>query len=217
MTRKIVSFDLDGTLVDFRSFDDIFWYKEIPKLYAKRRGVAFAAARKICLNEYGKVDKRKPEWFRPSFWLSRLDLDCKLEETTADMGCDVRILPHAKRTLSKLSKKYKTVVFSHSSKELLKIKMNTEKLGDYFYKVFSTVDDFNMVKDQKSYSMLLKKLKIEPEQLIHVGDNYKLDYLIPRSLGITAIYIDRSRKKSGKHIIHSLLELPNVIERALAL
>ncbi|MFH1105822.1 MAG: HAD family hydrolase [Candidatus Aenigmatarchaeota archaeon] len=213
MTKKIVSFDLDGTLVDFRSFDDVFWYEEMPKLYAKKHGVAFAAARKICLNEYRKVGNRKPEWFRPSFWFSRFSLNCKLEEITAGMRCRVKLLPHAKRTLSKLSKRYKLVIFTHTSRELLDIKMKMEGLGNYFSEVFSVVDDFGMVKDEKAYAMLLKRLGVSPECVTHVGDNYKFDYLIPRSLGITAIYIDRSRKKSGKYIIRSLRVLPALIEK----
>jgi FMN phosphatase YigB (HAD superfamily) len=43
---KLISFDLDGTLVDKNSFDKIFWEEEVPKLYAAKKGMSIEEAKK---------------------------------------------------------------------------------------------------------------------------------------------------------------------------
>ncbi len=35
----------------------------------------------------------------------------------------------------------------------------------------------------------------EPSNAIHVGDHYEFDYLVPKSLGMEAYYLDRDGEK----------------------
>jgi len=39
-------------------------------------------------------------------------------------------------------------------------------------------------------------METEPSSTIHIGDHYEFDYLIPKSLGIQAYYLDRDGKRS---------------------
>jgi len=57
----------------------------------------------------------------------------------------------------------------------------------------------------------LSKLKIKPEELVHVGDNREFDYRSPKKIGIKSIYLNRDKKYRGNHVIYSLSELKNAI------
>jgi len=52
-----------------------------------------------------------------------------------------------------------------------------------------------------------QKLGLRAEELIHVGDHWKFDYLIPRQAGVRAFYLDRSGKSQGEFVLHGLTEL----------
>jgi putative hydrolase of the HAD superfamily len=43
--------------------------------------------------------------------------------------------------------------------------------------------------------------------MVHVGDHYQFDFLVPREVGIQAFYVDRSGQKNGDFILKDLREL----------
>jgi putative hydrolase of the HAD superfamily len=47
-------------------------------------------------------------------------------------------------------------------------------------------------------------LKVCPADLVHVGDHYEFDYLVPRAMGIQAFYLDRSARREGEFILPDL-------------
>ena len=77
MTVKYISFDLDGTLTDYESFDRIFWYKEIPKLYARKHKVSMKNAKRTVFSEYKKLKDIGADWYRPAFWFERFGMPAK--------------------------------------------------------------------------------------------------------------------------------------------
>lgn len=78
---------------------------------------------------------------------------------------------------------------------------------------FSSVSDFNnIVKNKEFYTNVCSELKIEPEQMLYVGDHVKHDLQIPRSLGINALLIDREQEADGDHVIHTLADLRPILQ-----
>ena len=66
---KLISFDLDDTLSD-STFDNLIWYTEIPKAFAKERNVSFDEAYKTVTEEYKNLwGKSKGNWRDAGFWL----------------------------------------------------------------------------------------------------------------------------------------------------
>jgi FMN phosphatase YigB (HAD superfamily) len=57
--KRLISFDLDGTLVDL-AFTDLVWHQGIPELYAQKAGIDLAQAREQVLLEYRKVGDGAP-------------------------------------------------------------------------------------------------------------------------------------------------------------
>ena len=50
------------------------------------------------------------------------------------------------------------------------------------------------------YKKVLNTLKVKPEQTVMIGDDLELDVLLPRSLGMKAMLLDREQKIRGKTV-----------------
>jgi putative hydrolase of the HAD superfamily len=209
---KYISFDLDGTLIDSSDFEFAFWNETIPRCYSKEHNISYEEAKKIVLNAYKKLSKEKVEWHIPLYWFKKFGIKGNWKNLMKELKDQIRVFPGVESALKRLSKKYKLILLTHSLQESIKLKMSKSGLEKYFYKVFSAIEDFKLVKhDERIYKALIKKLKTSPKELVHVGDDYKCDYLTPRKIGIKAILIDRNKKRKGRDIIHDLKEIENIL------
>jgi putative hydrolase of the HAD superfamily len=57
------------------------------------------------------------------------------------------------------------------------------------------------------YQRICQVVGARPQEIVHVGDHYEFDYLVPRSLGIHAFYLDRPGEKRGDFVLQDLREL----------
>src|SRR4030042_6576599 len=71
---KIISFDMDGTLVD-SEFTDWVWLHGIPRLYARQRGLSFDEAKSFVVKEYQKIGEGAIEWYDIKYWFELFQLD----------------------------------------------------------------------------------------------------------------------------------------------
>ena len=60
------------------------------------------------------------------------------------------------------------------------------------------------------FTKMLRKLDATSDEIIHIGDDYHMDYLVPKSLGIKAYHIERLKRKN-KYSIKSLSELSSIL------
>lgn len=51
--------------------------------------------------------------------------------------------------------------------------------------------------------------------MVHIGDHYKFDYLVPRKIGVKAYYLDRKKEKKGEYIVHNLKEFKEKISQEI--
>jgi putative hydrolase of the HAD superfamily len=54
------------------------------------------------------------------------------------------------------------------------------------------------------YRRVCTTLVVDPREMVHVGDHYEFDYLVPRTLGIQAFFLDRSKQRKGDSVIWGL-------------
>ncbi len=205
---KYIAFDLDGTLADER-FDDLVWNHEVPKLYAVRHRISLEEAKKRVFAEYYKAlyIEKVPEWGDVSYWFKRFDLR-NWRKIFGDLKHEIFVYDDAVDTLQYLSKNYRLILISSAEQKFLRAKLKTEGLRDYFDYVFSAPSTFGLSKKgMDMYVQVLKKLRVKPEQVLMVGDDHYLDYVVPTSLGMRALHLVRSKKLKGSHVIHSLKEL----------
>ena len=70
----IISFDMDGTLVE-SEYTDWVWNHGIPNLYAAKTGLPFEEARAFVEGEYRKVGDGAAEWYDIQYWFRFFQLE----------------------------------------------------------------------------------------------------------------------------------------------
>ncbi|MBU1245450.1 MAG: hypothetical protein ABIJ20_03470 [Nanoarchaeota archaeon] len=71
---KVISFDWNGTLVNFNNFDKELWDNLVPKLYSKKYNLSFKEAQEKMFHEYNKKGSQKADGIVLVFGLRNLDL-----------------------------------------------------------------------------------------------------------------------------------------------
>lgn len=208
---EIVSFDMEGTLVD-HGFSNLIWEEDIPRLFAREHEVRLEVARERVFEEYREVGDERPEWYDVDYWFRRLGLRDDWRDLLNERWNACKVYPEARGVLKRLQNKFILIVTSNTIREFLEIQMGD--LGGFFAHIFSAPSDFGQVKKSANfYSKICEIIGRPPEAVAHVGDHPKFDYDAPRRLGIQAYHLDRSGKASGDHVVHDLLEFERKLER----
>ena len=204
---KIISFDMDGTLVD-PEFTDWVWLHGIPRLYAEKTNIPFEEAKHFVVGEYLKVGEGAIEWYDIKYWFQFFKLEKNWKDLMLQYVDKIRIYPDVDDILGWLKEKFPIILTSNAGREFIDIEMEATGLGRYFDRIFSATSDFGQVKKTAGfYGRICGALGVYPQEIVHVGDHYEFDYLAPRSLGIHAFYLDRSGEKNGDFVISDLREL----------
>ena len=120
----------------------------------------------------------------------------------------IKIYPDVNPLLNRLKGKFRLILTSNAGREFIDVEMEATGLDRYFSQIFSATSDFQEVKKTPFlYHRICEILKIQPGEMIHVGDHYEFDYLIPQALGIQAYYLDRSCQREGDSVLWDLRDL----------
>ena len=204
---KIISFDMDGTLVD-PEYTDWVWLHGIPTLYAEKGGLSFEEAKHFVVEEYLKVGEGAIEWYDIKYWFQFFQLEQSWKVLMERYVDKIRIYPNVNHLLEHLKDRFQLVLTSNAGREFIDVEMEATGLRKYFNQIFSATSDFRMVKKTIDfYRRICEILRVEPREIVHVGDHYEFDYLVPRSLGIHAFYLDRSGEQNGEFVLRDLRDL----------
>ncbi len=208
---EIISFDLDGTLVNY-DFVNSIWFDGIPSLYSKKYNLSFKDAYEYVRNEYDKIGMERIEWYNLQYWLNLFNLEQDALLLLSSFKSRIKCYPDSLRTLKRLEPNYKLAIITNSPQEFLDFEVRKTGIAGYIDNIFSAISDFGEVKkNMQIYSKIIQILNISPKRIIHIGDNWKFDYLVPRELGIESFYLDREKEKTGKFIVHDLDEFSDKI------
>ena len=121
--------------------------------------------------------------------------------------CQNRIeyYPEVSDVLTDMGKRYTLSIASGSPREFLVHLL--KDIEPYFARVFSSVSDYKMLKTPEFYKKMCLALEVQPDQLVHVGDNWQFDVLAPREVGIRAFYLDRSGQSDNQDSLTDLAQL----------
>lgn len=213
--KKIVSFDLDGTLVD-AGYGDVVWNHGIPEEYAKRHRMSIDEAKDYIINKYNGVGDGDIRWYEIKYWLKEFDLHVSANELLDRFESHIKPIPHVYEVLDVLQKKYILIVASNAARIFVEKELQHAGLTNYFTHVISATSDYKMVKKRTEfYTRLCNALRISPLEMVHIGDHPIFDFDTPLSLGIEAYYFDnpgsvaryQGKAKNGGNTIYSLKEL----------
>jgi len=211
---KAISFDLDGTLTNYRFVDSV-WFEGIPRLYSAEKKVSFDDTRKFVKKEYDKVGKEKLEWYDLHYWIRKFSLNVAPQELLRSFEHRIETYPEVPKVLDELKQRdFKLIIVTNARREFVELELRKTEIENYFDRVFSSTADFGLVKKTVNlYQRVCNILEISPEEMIHVGDDRNFDFHVPRRLGILAFHLDRTGKHKGEFVIHSLEELNKKLQR----
>lgn len=189
---KVVSFDIDGTLIDF-NYNIEFWDKAIPNLYSKRHNVPLDEAKNIFTKDARKMSQNDIRWYQPSFWFNKYDIGDH-KTLLRSLKHHINLYSDSIPALRMINKNFKIIAITGNIKEFLEIKLEAGNIGKFFSKCYSVVDDFSGVKSPKVFREISKDIGVAPQNIVHVGDDPEFDYFMPRSIGINAFLVDRRNK-----------------------
>jgi putative hydrolase of the HAD superfamily len=200
---EVVSFDVEGTLVT-PDFSYAVWFEAIPQRYAEKNGINLELARKAVEEEYRKVGDQRLEWYDVRYWFDRLGLGTPVPVM---QRCESQVCyyPEVKEVLVSLSERYKLVVASGSTRDFLRHLL--QDIEPYFSEIYSSITDYRQLKTSEFYLKMCQAMRVEPEQVVHIGDNLQFDYVAPSEMGIQAFYLDRKRQTNYQNSVASLLQL----------
>lgn len=185
---ELVSFDAEGTLVT-PDFSETIWHEAIPALYAQKKGLDFAQAKKCITEEYNKIGVHRLEWYDIEYWFDCLGLGSS-EPVIQSCLNKIAHYPEVIEVLSSLAREYRLIVASGTPSKLLDCLLRD--IRPYFVRIFSSISHYRQVKNPDFYLKICEEMGVEPSQVIHVGDNWQFDFLNAQQAGINAFYIDRS-------------------------
>jgi putative hydrolase of the HAD superfamily len=209
---EIISFDMDGTLVD-PEYTDWVWLQGIPMLYAEKTGYPFEEAKHYVVEEYLKVGEGAIEWYDIKYWFQFFQLEQNWKALMERYVDKIKIYPDVNQILGRLRNRFQLVLTSNAGREFIDMEMEATGLRRYFDRIFSATSDFGEVKKTvEFYKRICQILGVGPQKIVHVGDHYEFDYLVPQSLGIQAFYLDRVGTQNGDFVLRDLRDLEEKLQ-----
>jgi putative hydrolase of the HAD superfamily len=207
---RVISLDMDGTLVNTRFVDKV-WMEGMPMLYAEKTGLDFPLARSYVVGEYMKIGSDHLEWYDLLYWIDKFGLKVGKEELLQMYEDEIEIFPEVQEVLDHLSESYDLVVTSNAAREFIDFEL--DGLSDYFREIFSATSDFREVKKSPLiYGTVCAHMGVKPFEVLHIGDHYNYDYESPLEAGLDALFLDRKGERSGREVVGDLREAMVLID-----
>ena len=207
---RVISLDMDGTLVKSRFVDKV-WMEGMPMLYAEKTGLDFPVAKEYVVGEYMKIGSDRLEWYDLMYWIERFGLKVGKGEILQMYEDEIETYPEVQEVLDLLAENYELVVTSNAAREFIDIEL--EGLSDYFSETFSATSDFREVKKSPLiYGTVCAHMGAKPFEVLHIGDHYNYDYESPLEAGLDALFLDRKGERSGREVVGDLREAVVLID-----
>jgi putative hydrolase of the HAD superfamily len=205
---KVISFDMDGTLVT-EDFDNKIWMEELPAYYAKEKGITVDEAKGYVFSKY-KEHEGNDSWTSLEFWFNMFGLK-DWQSLLIKNEHLIKIYPETESVLKELQNYFILIVTTQAPKAFFDLKM--KGLEKYFKKIYSSTHHFGKLKkDKVVFEKILKDFNIKPEEIIHIGNHKYYDYDVPKELGIKTFFLDR---KSKHNIDGSVKDLREFVEKII--
>ena len=209
---KVISFDLDGTLMK-GTYADLVWLEGLPKVYAKEKNIEFEKAKRYLQQMYDEVGDNKVEWYDLEYWFNRFNLGSHWKDLLEQYKYAIELYSEAPTVLKRLKEKYDLIITSNAKREFIEIELEETNLRTFFTAVFSSTSDFHKVKKVADfYTMVCQNLNIHTTEMIHIGDHKEFDYIIPKNIGIHSFYLNRKKINNEEYVVYDLKEFEEKIK-----
>jgi FMN phosphatase YigB (HAD superfamily) len=208
--KKVISFDLDGTLVN-ADYGNSVWLKGIPERYARRHALTIEEAKQTVKEQYNSIGEANLLWYDLPYWIERFDIEVSVNELLEQYESHIILEPYVAEMFTLLNKDYVLVIASNAARIFVEKELHHTEIFNHFDHVFSATTDFSMVKKQEDfYRRMCGVLGVAPSEVIHIGDHQVFDYEVPRKVGIKAFHYSPAGK-AHEHAVSSFRELRNYL------
>lgn len=208
--KKVVSFDLDGTLVDIE-FGNRVWHEGVGGKFAQKYGMEREQAEEMVHKAYASIGDRNLLWYDIEYWLRRFNLPVSAAELLDTYAASIRLLPHVREVLDALVGRYQLVIASNAARLFVEKELEQTGIAPYFTRIISATSDYDMVKkDAAFFRRFCSELGVTADEIVHVGDHPTFDLEVPLQFGIDAYCVMWQREPAGvdsERVIHDLREL----------
>jgi HAD superfamily hydrolase (TIGR01493 family) len=205
--KKVISFDLDGTIVDGR-YGNAVWLEGVPQKFAEKYALSVETAKVWVKREYDSIGESHLLWYDIDYWLERFNLKVSVDELLDRYSDHIQLLPHVAEVIKALSEKYMLVIASNAARIFVEKELACTGLERYFSHVISATTDLRMVKKQEEfYRKLCSILDVAPEEVVHVGDHEVFDVEVPLQIGIESYHYNPGAPARNGRVIQDHREL----------
>ncbi len=113
-------------------------------------------------------------------------------------------------TLQRLQKKYRLILVSNTDCFSINSVLDKYSLHQYFEEVFLSYEMGKIKTDKDFFPSVLKKLGVQAEECMMVGDSIQSDIVPAKNVGIKAVLLDRRNQREAEIKITNLSELENL-------
>lgn len=181
---KYISLDLQGTLSDSK-FSDNFWLEIIPQKYSEKFKITIEEAKQILKQNFKEYGVYNILYYDDKYWSEYLNFNTKIELDKSQFRPSIS--EELYEYLSKIN--LPKIIVSTTTNLFINYELG-EKVND-FEKIYSCVDCFrNGGKTKEIYQKIAKELNVNPEEILHIGDNFLMDVENAKKAGVNAILYD---------------------------
>lgn len=210
--KKVISFDLDGTLVDAR-YGDMVWNHGIPAEYAKAYGMPFDEAKAFVRARYQSVGDGDILWYEIRHWLKWFSLEVDADELLGRYESCISLMPDAAEVLRELRGRYTLVIASNAARIFVEKELAHTGIAGFFSRIVSATTDYGMIKKEEGFfRRLCADMGITSGEMVHVGDHPVFDHDVPSGLGIESYHINgHGGDAAERRTISGLIDLLEVL------
>ena len=183
--KKIISFDLDGTLVHGK-YGNMVWNHGIPQEYSRKYGMPFKEAEQLIRHQYEEVGEANIKWYHIEYWLKRFDLPVSAKTLLDRFESYIEVFPDTKEVLEALKNTYTLIVASNAAQIFVQKELSYANLTSYFTHIISATSDYCMVKRKTRFYESFVIPYISPYEIVHGRSSY-FDFETPTQLVSTLI------------------------------
>lgn len=209
-TFKVIAFDADDTLFINEPYFDEAEEKFCALLsdYLSRQGLSQALFQtqisNLPLYGYG-IKGYILSMVQTAYVVSNHTVSTKVIEKIIEIGKDllqkpILLLDGIEETLQQLHGKYKLVVATKGDLKDQHRKLHLSGLGPFFHHI-----EVMSEKEELDYEKLLKRLEIEPDEFLMIGNSLKSDVLPVLNIGGTAVHVPFHTTWAHERIDHEIV------------
>lgn len=186
---KYLSLDLQGTLSE-SNFSDHYWLELIPKKYSEYFNIPVEEAKKILKRKFKEYGVYNILYYDDSYWSNYLKFDTVQELAKSN------IKPELNEELYYFIRKINLPKIIISTTTNLFINLELGDKASIFNRIYSCVDYFKIGgKTKEVYEKICKELKVEPSEILHIGDNKLMDIYNAKEAGVNTILFENNTEE----------------------